>query len=312
MRKPQLLLVTVLLILLFNRPALASEWISMGYTMQATYQVDASQLKFSGEGNDKQLEMVMKIVPKDKSLITDVSYYVVKQNLNYILQKRETFSPQGKLMNSFPNSDLTNWTQAAPNSPVGYLATLLFSDYRKTPDTFNQMAKDDLTAGTINFDQQELTQALHDNKIKHGVNKDGTKWFYVGDSCTHLAYQMGAVFWFVNGTDKAYPRFNFSFTGGGSGEHRMYSTVTFKIDNQEWILSQQMPFGDTARNYSMFDSSFFNFSLYIPDPVLKALLTTKNGVTVKWKENYNGWRDYEYTIPPDIVYRIQLMYAGCN
>lgn len=316
-------LVIVIMLFWANTPAFAAKWITVDEKTTANYQVDTETIEFSGGDNDKQLEVWMKTVEKNGSGSYMLSHYLVRENLNFILKERTTYSISGQVMDSFHNNNLDKWTVTTQNSPIGAIAVRLFADYRKNPESF----KNKITANDALFDPalkndlpesgqrvinpQELQQAIADNRIKNGQNKDGTKWFYVRDTWTAYHFlnkeHMTADFWLITGPSTKYSRFNFSFSDDRAGSHTLKEAVTIRIDNKEWVLAQQMAPGATN-----FPTAMFNYSFLIPDSLLQALLTTSSDITVKWKHSWGGWRDYDYTIPAKVVRDIQLMYAGCK
>jgi hypothetical protein len=301
----------------------AANWVTLDDRSTATYQVDTDRIAFSGEESDKQLEVWMKTIDKNGSGTYMLSNYLVRENLNFILKERTSYSAVGQAAGSFQNTNLDKWTATTASSPIGTVASRLFADYHKNPEAFlnkdmiyagqpeTAVKSEELQSAQPTVNPQELKQALADNRINSGQNPDGTKWFYVRDTWSVYHFlskeHMTADFWLIAGANTKYPRFNFSFNDARAGSHTIKETVVIKVDEREWVLNRPVTPGATS-----FPSAMFNYSFPIPDSLLQALLVTQNGVTVKWKHSWGGWKDYEYIIPVKIVHDIQLMYAGCK
>lgn len=305
-------------------PVLAANWVTVEERLTATYQIDAQTVKFTGEDADRQLDIWVKIVSQESAGTFLASHYIVKENpLAFLMPERDTYSAVGQVVNKF-TSDSEKWIATTPSSPIGAIATRLFADYRKNPEAFKDQAtltelavagnvpqSPKANSGQVSFDPQEVTKALADHKINNGQNPDGTRWYYVRDTWTsrHLlnSEHMTADFWLtISGSTKE-PRFNFTFSDSRSGSHTIKDAVAIRIDDRDWILAQPVFPGATR-----FPEGMFQYSFLLPESLLQALLTTNNGITVKWKHSWEGWKDYEYTIPAETVRYIQLMYAGCK
>jgi hypothetical protein len=308
------LLILVTLLLWITTPVFAANWLTMDEKSTSIYQIDTERITFSGEEADQygQLELWMKTIEKDGSGSYMLSNYLVKKNLNFVLKERTSYSASGEIKNSFHNTNLDKWLVTTPSSPIGGIAAQIFANYQKDPESLKNMALVNAPADPqIVVNPEELKQALDDKRIKNGQNKDGTKWFYVRDTWSAYHFlekeHMTADFWLITGTNTKYSRFNFSFSDERAGSHTMKEAVTILVDNQEWVLSPPITPGATS-----FPNAMFNYSYNIPNSLLQALLTTQNGITVKWRQSWGSWKDYDYTIPAKTVHDIQLMYAGCK
>jgi hypothetical protein len=323
MKKIGVLLVATSILFFVSTSICAAEWITVEESPTAKFLVDTDTLKFSGEETDPQMEVWIKSYYQHEAGGYMVADYVIKERgLSFMMKERTSYSASDQVVNKFTSSS-EKWTATTPSTPVGAIATKLFANYKKNsgvvkpeelgvPTQNDSSDKPKIDSEQVVVDPAEFKNALEDKKIKNGVKKDGTKWFYVRDtwSTYHLLDRehMSADFWLIiTGQNTRYTRFNFTFSDARAGSHTVKQSVRILVDGKEWVLDQRVDPGETSLPTAMFEYSFL-----IPDSLMQALLVTKDGVTVKWEHSWGGWNNYEYTIPAKTVRNIQMMYAGCK
>lgn len=280
-----------------NTPVSAApEWVTMDDTAKNIYQVDKQTITFSGDDTEKTVEIWVKVITKDQPDSYSLTHLFIKENMMYMEREHGKYSKDGTTISS-ADSSAKGWGPLPSNSPGGRIAKQLFADYRTNK----------LIVTPVAVDPQEVQKALDDNKIKHGLDdKSRTKWFYARDTYSGNGYHTTFDLWLlVDANNNKTYRFNFSTYGGLPGRHTIKEAITVRVDGKEWVLSSPQPPGVT----SFPDYSMFSFSFNMPYSLVQAIMTTKNGITVKW--NMNSY-DQEYTIPADIVHNMSLMYAGCK
>ena len=315
------------IIIIFSTNTLANaspNWLTISEGADAAYQVDQEKVIFSGEAPNRQLDMWMKTTYKTSLAATPnpigsymLSHYLVKEgSLTFILMERNMYLPEGELHDEFQNHT-DKWHTTTEKSPIGFVAKRIFNDYGKDLPMDNNNKNDTPEIGKpvvdspkVTLDPKELKKALDDDRIKHGIDKNEKKWFYVQDTDTIWHFldseHMTADFWLLDSPKrgKSY-RLNFSFNDSRPGRHSIKESITVVVDNKAWVLSEPL-----ASDGTSFPNAIFNYSFNIPNSLIQALLVTKSGVTIKWRHSLGEWKDYEYTIPEKKVHDIQLMYLG--
>lgn len=299
----------------------APNWTTMHEDQNAVHQVDSERIAFSGDAADRQLEFWMKSVFKNGTGWMVARYQVKEKGLVYIMKERTFYSPTGQATDSFVNKT-DKWLTTTATTPIGAVATRLFADYAQNPDAFPAPAADagqqpgDQPAAAptaVKFAPQEIKQALDDNRIKQ-EDKDGSKAYRVRDTYTVYYglsnHRMTADFYLFTYPGGARPQkhLNIALSDTRTGTHSTKPTVTVGIDGTEWQLRAL----STSPGASGSSTVSFQYYYDLPEPLVQALLATKNGVTLKWQYMYGSWKTLEYTVPAKIVRDIQMMYAGCK
>lgn len=310
---------------------LAANWRLMWEQPRADYQVDTETIQFSGEDTDKQLEVWMRSLEKDGTGSYNVARYLVKENvLRFILKERTFFSSNGDVKSSFQNKSDT-WTATTPISPIGYIATHLFTEYHKNPESFinnptgiSPLASENITAKPtetieaaeitkLEVDPNELKQALADEKIKEDKHGNGLKNYYVRDRrgpalFSGITHYVTADFCLaIDAVNKRTTTLNFSTEDTRTGTHKENKEITIQVDDINWDLPA-IKFDSGG-----YSSATFKRTCILPNSLVQALATTKKPVTIKWRHGYGfGWEDHERVIPDKTLRAIQLMYIGCK
>lgn len=303
----------------------AANWLVLEEKSDSVLQIDTDTVKFTGEDTDKQLEVWMKIIRKDEGGAYYVGHYLVKESgLTFILKDRTFYTPSGKAIDSFQNST-DKWSATTPITPIGSVATHLFSEYHKNPEAFNQkMPASEGQPGLSNnnkmtqenapvVDPNEVKKALDDEQIKLGKTNGGAKNFYVRDRRGHtlfsgISHYVTADFCLaIDANSKRTAKLEFSTEDTRAGVHSEQGNLTIQIDEKEWILTApvRMNGGGTSVKYG--------YTYKLPDSLIQALAVTNNPVMLKWKHRYNNsLEDHERVIPDKTLRAIQLMYLGCK
>lgn len=323
-RQLALLLFITIILSAFTTSAFAADWQVMEDWPTTMYQIDKETVRFSGEDTDKQLEVWMKSIEKDKPGFYNVGHYLVKENgLKFILKDRIFYSGNGVIGTPFKN-ETDNWSATTLKSPIGAVATRLFAEYRKNPESFNITAPNNSPEGVgpvateekiaeIVVDPNELKKALDDEEIKENKNGIGSKDFFVRDrrgpalfsGITH--YVTSDFCLSIDANGKRTTLLKFSTEDTRTGVHQEKQGILVLVDGNEWALtpSYSDSNGTSSANY--------RYTFKLPNQLVQAISTTKDPVTIKWKHRYNNvWEDRERIIPDKKLRAIQLMYLGCK
>lgn len=307
-------------------------WVTTEEKPTAVYQFDTESVRFSGEDTDKQLEVWMKTLSKDGTGSYLLAHYLVKENgMQFILKDRTFYSANGVATSSFQNKS-DKWNATTPDTPIGSIATRLFAEYRKNPESFNSKtlinnpeeqgalsaknkeASLNMEVTEIAVDPNEVKKALDDEQIKKDTNDDGTRIFYVRDKRGPALFS--GIFHYVTAdfclsidtNNKRSAILKFSTEDTRSGAHQEKEAITIQIDGKNWVLSPPLNSDSSGRN-----SVKFKYAFNLPNSLIQALVATKTPVTIKWMHRYNNyWEDHERIIPDNKLRAIQLMYIGCK
>jgi hypothetical protein len=293
------------------------------------YQVDAETVNFSGEDTDKQLEVWMKSLQKDGAGTYNVAHYLVKEKgLMFILKERTISSANGATLSSFQNTT-DKWNATTPNTPIGSIATRLFTEYHKNPEAFNLKSlanplvegkglistetKMKETAETV-VDLKEVQKALDDEQIKV-ENADGVKRFYVRDRrgpalFSGITHYVTADFYLsiygITNTKRT-ATLQFTTEDTRAGTHKEKGPITIQVEGKDWVLSP-LQSDSGGRN-----SVMYIYTYKLPDALIQSIVGTKKPVIMKWMHFYNNsWENKERIIPDKTLRAIQLMYLGCK
>ncbi len=300
----------------------APNWVTMHEDHYALHQADLNAVTFTGEATDRQLEVWMKSVNKDGSGYMIARYYVREKGLTAILKERTMYSSSGRATGKPFVNQTDKWWATTASSPIGAIATRLFTGQAPNPADGASPAA---AAGAAQPDAapiaekhlpqinpNELKQALDDERIKQ-EEKNGSKWYRVRD--THTIYyfldknRMTADFYLFAHSGAAQTRqLQLTLSDTRPGTHSSKQSVTVQIDGKEWPLKALPSSPGAVGSYE----ASFTYYFDLPDSLVEAIFATKTGITVKWQYMHGKWKDLEYTIPYKIVRDIQLMYAGCK
>lgn len=317
-------------LLLVTVPAsgFAATWMVMAERPEAVHQIDTETVQFSGEDADKQVEVWMQSLQKDGTGSYYVAHYLVKENgLTFILKDRAFYSVSGIVLNSFQNNT-DKWSATTPSTPIGSIATRLFTEYHKNPAAFNPKlltnsldgqdtlsAENKITEATEPVvEPNEVKKALDEEQIKKGRNTGGVNSFYVRDKrgpalFSGISHYVTTDFYLtIDANAKRTATLQFLIEDTRAGVHRETGTVTIQLDGKDWGLASPL------HSYSVGSNSAKYMHTYkLPDALIRAIVATKSPVTIKWLYNYNySWEDHERTIPDKTLSAIQLMYLGCK
>ncbi|BBB90797.1 MAG TPA: hypothetical protein PKA28_19120 [Methylomusa anaerophila] len=302
-----LLLITVVLFWA-NAPVVAAyDWFTMVETGGVVYQVDKQTIKFWGEDAERSLEMWIRIIDTRRPDVYSHVHYLVRQNdMTFMKKEHIMYSISGAVIITTDTSS-KGWMPLSAESPVGIMAKHLFADYHE--DEGNSEAP---AASAITVNRQELKQALEDDRIKHKVQKDGTKLFSVQDAkipglFSGISHSLRTDYCLsIDASNYRSTTFRFKLEDTRPGVHSLRQSVTIQVDDKEWVLTLPLSF-----NSDGYRSVAFTIVFKMPDSLVNAMTATKNPVKIKWKHCYNGeWRDYERVIPDKALHDIQLMYLG--
>ena len=126
-----LLFVVTILSCSITAVSAAPNWVTMSETPTITYQIDKETMNFSGSEMDRQLDVWMRMVLKDKDGMSIVGHYLVKENdLSFMLKERLMYSASGAPFGS-TDSSASGWVASTGKSPIGSIAKRLFVEYRQ-------------------------------------------------------------------------------------------------------------------------------------------------------------------------------------
>ena len=161
----------VIVILGVTSPAFAApQWMTMIELPTLTYQIDQETVGITGAEDDRKLDVWIKMVDKKQGGAYSLAHYLVKESdLSFVLKERTFYSPDSAVTSTYKNSGET-WSTTTTNSPVGNIASRLFTDSRQVPRSGknlpNSNVEPQLTAaqwlakGKANYAVKEYDKAI--------------------------------------------------------------------------------------------------------------------------------------------------------
>lgn len=154
-------------------PAFAApQWMTMIELPTLTYQIDQETVGITREDKDNhQLDVWIKMVDKNQGGAYSLAHYLVKESdLSFVMKERTFYSPDGAVTSTYKNPEET-WSTTTTNSPIGNIASRLFTDSRQVSRSGKNLpdsnAEPQLTAtqwlvakGKANYAVKEYDKAI--------------------------------------------------------------------------------------------------------------------------------------------------------